>query len=259
MTYQELAKQVNGTLYPDVAAAGTLSNALDRALADLGSELRVAGELPFLVYARVARGSRQCQMYIAAHERLFIFDFWTKGVTYGEGSCGSLEDAAHAIHYWIVDEPNIADMQRRFGFFVPAEEGMAHEAGRAVDYQWEKLTHSWSSTEEKTSDAMSPLPLIRAASRHRELRQLFPFTSLYSLRFSRTTGWPFTNDCPFAIPIGDGRFRAYVATDREEASNVLGEGDADEVAAILVANLPPNCGPAVDGTADDFVDQAGEK
>jgi len=254
MTYQVLAKQVNSDLYPDVAAAGTLSNALGQALAEIGSQLQTAGELPSLSYARVERGSRYCQMYIAANERLFMFDFWSKGVTYGKGSCSSLQDAAQAIHYWIAEEPNIAEMESRFRFFIPAEQGVAHEAGRIVDYQWDKLIHTWTSSEETTSEAMSPLPLIRAAKEHPELRQLFPFTSLHSLRFSRTTGWPFTNDCPFATPIGNGRFRAYPATDREGVGVPIGEGDADEVVAMLVANLPPNCGPAVDGTEDDLTE-----
>lgn len=254
MTHQVLAKQVNSDLYPDVAAAGTLSNALGQMLAEIGSPLQTAGELPFLSYARVERGSRNCQMYIAAHERLFMFDFWSKGVAYGNGSCSSLESAAQAIHHWITEEPNIADMQSRFSFFSPTEQGLAHEAGRIVDYQWDRLIQTWTSSEERRSDTRSPLPLILAAQNHPELRQLFPFTSLNSLRFSRTTGWPFTNDCPFAVPIGNGHFRAYPATDREGVGDPLGEGDADEVIAILIAHLPPNCGPAVDGTEDDLIE-----
>jgi hypothetical protein len=78
MTYQELAKQINDDLYPDVCAAGGLSNALGQALADIGSPLQVAAEINFIAYARVEGGPRFCQMYIAAYERLFLFDFWTK-------------------------------------------------------------------------------------------------------------------------------------------------------------------------------------
>ena len=36
---------------------------------------------------------------------------------------------------------------------------------------------------------------------------------------------------------------------------ILGEGDANESKAMLVANLPINCGPAVEDTAKDLAEQ----
>ena len=253
----ELAKGINGDLYPDVAAAGNLSNALDQALADLGSQLRATAEINFIPFARTEGGSRFCQMYIAAHERMFISDFWAKGVTYGKGSSISLNDVAQAMHFWIIEQPGIAQMQKRFSFFIPDEQAIAHEAGHAVEYQWERLLKRWARDEDKT-DPLSPVPLIEAAMRQPELRQLFPFTSLYTLRFSRTTGFPFTNDCPFAAPIGNGRFRVYTGSapmkygDPEQMGDLIGEGNAEEAISMLVANLPPNCGPAIEGTAEDL-------
>ena len=197
-------------------------------------------------------------MYIAAHERLFIFDFWFRGVGYGKGSTPNLHDAAQAIHFWIIEQPDLARMQDRFSFFAPEPQGLAHEAGRAVEYQWERLRKSWSRTAEGKPDAMSPLPLIEAALQQHELRQLFPFTSLYSLHFSRTTGYPFTNDCPFAVPLGDNRFRVYKPRggDYTAQGEIVGEGDVNEVIAMLVANLPPDCSPAVEGTAMDLEEQS---
>jgi len=87
MTYQELAKQVDDKLYPDVKGAGGLANALGKALAEIGSPLAAAATVDFIPFARVEGGSRFCQMYIVAHERLFSFDFWTMGVAYGKGWC----------------------------------------------------------------------------------------------------------------------------------------------------------------------------
>src|SRR4026209_2520813 len=106
----ELAKGINVDLYPDVATAGDLPNALNNALAELSSPLRAqaAGIINFIPYARTEGGSRSCQLYIASHERLFIFDFWTKGVMYGKGASRSLNDVAQAMHFWIVEEPDIA-------------------------------------------------------------------------------------------------------------------------------------------------------
>lgn len=256
MTTHQLSKEVKPDLYPDVVAAGSLSTALAQALAHLGSPLQPESLINFLVFARVERGSRFCQMYIAAHERLFIFDFWSKGVGYGNGSTSNLHDAAQAIHFWIIEQPDLARMQDRFNFFTADAQGLAHEAGEAVEYQWERLKKSWARSAESHPDALSPLPLIEAAMQQPELRQLFPFTSLYSLHFSRTTGYPFTNDCPYAIPIANGRFRAFHAA-RSGDGEVIGEGDVYETTTMLVANLPSNCGPAVDGTAEDLEKPSG--
>lgn len=255
-TYRELSKEIKADLYPDVVAAGSLSNALAKAFADLGSPLQPASLINFIPFAQIEGGSRFCQMYIAAHERLFIFDFWSQGVGYGKGATSSLYDAAQAIHFWIIEQPDLARMQDRFSFFTADEQGLAHEAGRAVKYQWERLRTNWA--RDHKPGALSPLPLIEAAMQQPELRQLFPFTSLYSLHFSRTTGFPFTSDCPYAAPVGNGRFRAYHASPRSRNPDatgemkMIGEGDASEVVSMLVAHLPPDCGPAVEGTANDL-------
>lgn len=258
MAVLELSKEIREDLYPDILAAGDLSKALAKAFADLGSPLQsTTTSVKFIPFARAEGGSRFCQMYIAAHERLFIFDFWSKGVGYGNGSTVNLHDAAQAIHFWIIEQPNLARMQGRFGFFTADEKGLAHEAGRAIEYQWERLSKSWASSPEGKPDAMSPLPLIEAAMQQPELRQLFPFTSLYSLHFSRTTGYPFTNDCPYAVPLGNNRFRVYQphGKDFTAEGEIVGEGDANEAIAMLVANLPLNCGPAIDGTAEDLKEE----
>ena len=254
MPQKELAKQINHDLYPEVVSAGSLTQAVDQALADIASPLRVTAMPSIIPLAlAVVRGeTRFSQMYVAAHERLFMFDFWSHGVSYGNGTTTNLNEAARAIHYWISEEPNIAEMQRQFSLFEPNEKGKAHEAGRAVEYQWEALLNRWTEDERRRPDADHSLPRLIATARERpQLRQLFPFTSLYRLCFSRTTGYPFTNDCPSVAPIGDGRFRVYAETSIH-SDEVIGEGNLEEALDLLVANLPPNCGPAVMGTADDL-------
>jgi len=175
MMSRELSKEVKPDLYPDVVAAGNLSTALAQALANPGSPLQPVSLINFLVFAQTERGSRFCQMYISAHERLFIFDFWSKGVGYGKGSTSSLHDAAQAIHFWLIEQP----------------------------------------------DLLAPL--------------------------QPSTGYPFTRDCPYAIPIANGRFRAYYPGSYGEVAamgEMIGEGDVNEVILMLVDHLPPNCGPA---------------
>jgi hypothetical protein len=51
-----------------------------------------------------------------------------------------------------------------------------------------------------------------------------------------------------AWPLANGLFRITSIDEKR----VLGEGDAVQAADILVANLPPNCGPAIHGTAEEW-------
>ena len=255
MTQKELAKQINPDLYPEVVSAGGLPQAVDKALTDIGSPLRVA-TMPNIIPLALAvvRGeTRFSQMYVAAHQRLFMFDFWSHGVAYGQGSTANLNEAVQAIHYWISEAPNTVEMQRRFSLFEPNDKGKAHEAGRAVEHQWEALLNRWSEDQRRRPEAAhySVPQLITAARERPELRQLFPFTSLYRLCFSRTTGYPFTYDCPSVQPIGHGRFCVY-AYWSIYSNKVIGEGSLEEMLDLLIANLPPNYGPAVTGTADDL-------
>ena len=268
MSDQEVVKQVSRELYPDVASAGSLAAALRKALEELPSVLEVDAEEPLLLfpYARIARESRFSQIYVAADERLFLVDFWSEGVAYGKAACSSLTQAADAINFWIAEGATIATMEARVNIFEPTPMGRAHEAGRAVEHQWDSLLKRWKEDDRRTGNsAQSPTALIEAARMRPELRQLFPFTSLAALCFSRTTGYPFSDDCPHAVPIGNGQFRAHSPRHRivqrssrgidyqEAIYEVIGEGTVEEVVKMLVDSLPPNCGPAVSGTSEDLL------
>jgi hypothetical protein len=111
-----------------------------------------------------------------------------------------------------------------------------------VDAAWEQLVR-WLSNESSVMRAL--LPLVMEAARRPQLRQLYPFTSHDTLCFSRTTGFPYTTDCPMAAPDGDGGFRVM-----QYGGDSLGTGSAHEAADLLVQHLPSNCGPAVDATAE---------
>jgi hypothetical protein len=265
MSYQELSSQINKDLYPDVVEAGGVPMALAKALADLPGALQVSTLENSTTYARVADGARSSQLSIALHERLFLFYFGSEGVGYGNGKSSILTEAAQAIHFWITQKPSIAVMERRFEVFKSSEAGKAHETGQIVGYQWDSLLYTWRQRERDSPYRWSPLPVIQAARKRPDLRQLFPFTSLNNLCFSRTTGFPYTDDCPHTMSTGDGCYRAYSAKYKLEKRTyngsdwmgkvyeVIGEGSAEEVIEMLVMNLPPNCGPAVNGTADDLI------
>ncbi|MBD0742426.1 hypothetical protein BG418_13175 [Streptomyces sp. CBMA152] len=81
-----------------------------------------------------------------------------------------------------------------------------------------------------------------------KLRQLYPFTSHWSLHFTTCTGFPYAWDVPFVDPLRDGRYRVCGPS----RGTVIGEADTVAAAiAMVVAALPANCGPAVAGTAND--------
>lgn len=227
--------------YADIDRAGGLVRALEMEMVGLGSTLRATpvDGVPF-VYARFERGSRFVQCYTAARERLFLIEYWDKGVALANSNHRELRVAATAISRWIVDGYKLQVMRQETPDFRVDEQAQAFEDGRGVEARWRKMLppNSWGIPETQ--------PLIEAAARQPALRQLFPFTSLHMLCFSRTTGYPYTIDCPYAEPVGKGRYRAKVRDGR-----ILGEGDAEEVIALVVKHLPPSCGPAVDGTAED--------
>ena len=251
MPLHEALKEIDKTFYPDISQAGSLDIAISKSLSDLGSNLTASGTEvdKFICYARVEEGTRFSQIYIAAEQRLFLFDFWHEGVMYGNASCENILDVARSIHAWITDKLPLEKMSSAFGFFTPSEDGKAHEAGIFVEHQWQSLLENWRVMEKTFSNPdRTPTRLIEAAMKRPELRRLFPFTSLISLCFSRTTGYPFTRDCPRIEPQENHIYWVYAPTSFE----ILGKGNIEEVLDILIAHLPPNCSAAVNGTADDF-------
>ena len=143
-------------------------------------------------------------------------------------------------------------MASRFTWFEAHAAGMTHER----DAQ-ELVSQAWSELERWVTsiDLPEPLPVIlnlglivREAAKRPELRQLRPFTSLFTLCFSRTTGYPFTRDCPHAEPTGKDLYRVTSA----DGSVLLDGADAVQAVDALVAALPPNCRPTIQGTAEDL-------
>jgi hypothetical protein len=231
-------------LYPDVTAAGSLRNALQSALNAIGSELKVTsfdGSAKFVAYARVESGPRFSQVYIAAKERLFLSDFWSRGVMLAGGKTPDLAGMASAINRWVAWSCTTGELASEFTFVVVESRAAAYESGEEVEYKWQGYL-------ETIADRYPELAaFVQAASKRQELRQLFPYTSLNAFCFSRCTGYPFTRDTPFVGPLRGGQYQVV-----DPAGQVLGTGDAETAADLLVGNLPPGCGRAIAGTADDI-------
>ncbi len=122
---------------------------------------------------------------------------------------------------------------------APARE--AYAENQAVEHRWRYYLDNMNRLVPELE------PLLQAAAATPELRQLFPFTSMNRLRLSRCTRYPYTMDCPFVIPEGDGR---YIVVRRDGTRSA--PLDTAEAVREVVAGLPPGCGPALDGTAQDL-------
>lgn len=237
----QLSKELND-LYPDLAAAGGLADALQAALREIGSALTVSELDPsinFIVYARVQSGDRFSQVYIGAEQRMFSFDFWVRGVMLAQAGTPDLGETARAIDTWVGSDCGTADLAGAFDFVDVQANAFAFERGEEVEDRWQSYLKSVGFPELEA--------FVAAASRRPQLRQLFPFTSLNTFCFSRCTGYPFTRDTPRVRPLQEGEYEVV-----SPSGAVLGRGNAEEAAELVVANLP-DCGPAVPGTAVDLL------
>lgn len=230
-------------LYPELAAAGGLPGAVTRALAELGSPLRARDHamvdgVP--LFAAVKHAGRSCQVYVAANERAFSCDFWHRGVQHGAGWTTSLAVVVQAVDGFCRGRIGVVELRAEHPWIGVYHAATLADAAALVDHRWAFYLTAG-------TDEPAPLgPLIAAAARRPRLRALLPFTSMYRLCFSRTTGYPYSSDCPLAWPIDGGLYRVVAPT-----GQTLGEGDAEAAADLLAAALPAGCGPAREGVADD--------
>jgi len=245
---------VDRALYPELFEAGGLAAALSRCLEKAGSQLLVHTMGPQSVpFASVKSTDRSSQVTLAAHERKFSVDFWCQGCKYGHGWSDALADVARSIILFHERAGTIENLEAKFPWFDVSEDGKAHQEGPEAYLLciWQ-LLEEWLVEDEPDGSLMKALvPLIRLARADPELEELLPFTSEHRLCFSRTTGYPFTDDCPMVEPNDDGQSYRVIGRDGED--DLLGDGlSAEEAIELLVENLPPGCGPAMHGTADDI-------
>jgi pimeloyl-ACP methyl ester carboxylesterase len=106
------------------------------------------------------------------------------------------------------------------------------------------VERTWRMLREGHPEARRGCPeVIEAAFAEPRLRGLYPFPSHGALFFHRNTDFPWSNDLPH-IATGFTGYVVYAARSAE----ILGEtATPEEAAALVVAHLPDDCGPAVEG------------
>lgn len=224
-------------LYDDLEQQGGLVPALQAALRTLGSTLVVTGRGA----ARVEQTNRLSQVSSALEVRLFLLNFWDRGVVLADAKTPDLLEATRCLHAWVSGTGKISVLSIQFPMIRLRPIAEPFENDREVEWKWDHL-------EATTKTDMPELyPLIVAAKCRSELRILFPVTSHNVLGFSRCTGYPYTHDCPHAVPTHGQQFKVYAPGGQR-----LGPGDADQAVQWLIDHLPPNAGPAVKGTAEEL-------
>jgi hypothetical protein len=267
--FEEVGNAGQSSFYGDVADAGGIGPAIQAQLKAIRSPLCVekadpdfSALLPF-DWEVVQRQQRFSQIKTAKHRRLFMLDFWDRGVCLAHGTTPLLPEVAEAINAWVAREVCTGELQRLFPFVAVESTAELHEQGAAaeVERKWQALCSHFKSDESK----VVLVPLVEKVMEVPVLRRLFPFTSLDWLCFSRCTGYPFSGDCPSVCstrlrfaprPTPEQRAtlgppRPYTVADSK--GHFLGEGDAAEAVELIVRHLPPSCGPAIQGTADDLM------
>lgn len=232
---------VTSERYPDLAAAGGLDAALTSALAEIGSRLAATGlpkDIRFLVYSRIELGNRFSQVYIAAEKRLFLLDFWRDGVHLANAHTPDIKEAAEVIDKWVATVCSLDELAE-LPIVSLTQVARSHDQGTEVEDRWNDYLDAIG------NNFPELVAFVNAAALAPQLRQLFPFTSMNRLFFSRCTGYPYTRDTPQVHPQKDGSYNVF-----SHEGKLFGHGDAATAVQLVLANLPPDCGPAVRGTAE---------
>lgn len=236
-------------LYPDLLEMGGLGPAVSQFLGDGYSET-IDVQTDWCIAVR--DGGRHAGLTVGAEERGFSLTLGDNDFQHAYGWASELGAAVRVARAFLAGSA-VAGLAHNNAWLTPSPGLAEYLAGPAeyVAWTWARL-RAWLVSEEPSHSAMKAVvPLFEAACARPQLRQLLPFTSHTTLCFSRTTGYPFPMDCPYAYPLRGGDYRVATRPARGDDEVVIGEGDAERAAALLVAHLPPDCGPARHGSAED--------
>ncbi|MFB7787681.1 DUF6193 family natural product biosynthesis protein [Streptomyces vinaceus] len=239
---------MNSDLYPDLASAGSLAAALEQLAAGLGADLAVVpGDWGPLVSAGLAASVPErmpLSVHIGADSRRFGVSGRSQGVELITGSTPDLADVVRAGVAW-GRGMSLRELRAELPFLYSDERAEAHERGpvAVVELQWRSMRREAA----EAPDFPEFGALVEAAYAERWLRELYVFSSHWTLGFSSCTGFPFQNEVAIAPSYGGGPYRVL----KHPHSDVLGEAvTAEEAVALAVTRLPAGLGPAVAGTAE---------
>ncbi|MFF8271447.1 DUF6193 family natural product biosynthesis protein [Streptomyces sp. NPDC016562] len=238
---------MNSDLYPDLVAAGSLAGALEQLAADLDVDLVVVpGDWGTLVSAGIAASvpeRKPLSVHIGAASRRFGVSGWSQGVEFITGSTSDLADVVRAGVAW-GQGGSLRELRAELPFLHFSERAEAHDRGPAavLELQWCLMRKQAA----EAPDFPEFGALVEAAHAERRLRELYVFSSHWTLGFSSCTGFPFHVEVAIAPSFGGSRYRVL----KHPHADVIGEAvTAEEAVALAAAYLPADLGLTVTGTA----------
>jgi hypothetical protein len=216
-------------LYPDIAQAGSLRDALQAQFDGDDLPLRAAPEpAPGWrhVGARVQNADRLTTAVMGKLERVFVLEFWSRRVCMAHGRTDDLRAVAGAMNTW-QSGARVRDLSSAWPFVRFSALAEAHERGEAAEYTWRQYREN-----PQQAPGLTHLhAFIAEAVQEPRLRALLPFTSHGTLGFSRTIGHPHSGDCPWVEPLDEDRYLVRAADGRELGT----AGPAGSVALVVAA------------------------
>jgi hypothetical protein len=231
-------------LYADVAAHESLAAALEVVAHAAGVTIDVVVNERQPLYNAIVPSSTPLRnglgINAGAVERVWSITGWSQGIWVISGNTGDLAEVVKAAVAWRDGAP-LRDIQRAAPFVEVTRRGLAAERGPeyVVSGQWEGLLHGAEEAGWPEHQA-----LIAAAHAEPRLRQLYPYTSHWMLRFSTTTGYPFSPDVVCLTASRDSTFEVR----KNWTGPAIAEATTAEEAVLLAARLlPASVGPAIAG------------
>ncbi|MEV0896001.1 DUF6193 family natural product biosynthesis protein [Actinoplanes sp. NPDC049802] len=162
--------------YPDIVAAGDLRTAVQDLFDRTGASLRA--EVPsspgwIRVGARIAHGDRHVNVLLAIDDRVFLLDFWMRGVRIARGRTADLEEVAAAAATFL-SGVTVAELGAAHAFVTYGGFAEAFERGEAeaIEFRWGRFLDEGTPPHRQKLDRF-----VRAAAEEPRLRALYPFTS----------------------------------------------------------------------------------
>ncbi|MFI5678899.1 DUF6193 family natural product biosynthesis protein [Streptomyces cellulosae] len=240
---------MNSDLYPDLVAAGGLAAALEQMASDLGVDLTaVPLEGGSLVTAGIASsipGRKPLYVHIGTESRWFSVSGWSHGIELVTGSTPDLGDVVRAGAAWR-EAGSLREARAGLPFLHSSERAEAHERGPAavLELQWRVMREQAAAAPAFHEFA----ELVEASHAEPRLRQLYVFSSHWTLGFSSCTGFPFRVEVAIAPSHKGSSFRVM----KHPHAGAIGEAaTAEEAVALAVSHLPAGLGRAAEGTAED--------
>jgi hypothetical protein len=232
-------------LYPDIVAAGSLAEAVRQAVPDHDLADLVSGDPSSS--AGVKRGSRHAGIGLALKKRLFFFTLSQDGQVLLSNGYTDIGAVGGATATW-VEGATVSQVHEGYPFVPVSDWALAYEDGRAVEFEWERILDDDRpiSTYPRGPIRRRPLveAMLEAAVREPILRRLYPVFDHDCLSFSRCTGYPPAFVGPSIDVRSNGTYRV------SHISRVEFE-TAEEAVREVVSRMPPGCGPAIQGTAEE--------